>query len=242
MGPRETFSRLSSGILNIIRAADLYLLHIIADLRKEEVHEDLVKRLMNGEVVSGYNVYGGSYKEAEIGYLQEKGHLKEIGQQIILSTYVAIEFYLIEKFKEYLRIKLDKVNNGIVEKLLKRISFRSLDEIKENYSQYLDIHLQFFDFDIDTDEKSSFQPNSAWDALKTLSKARNELAHTGISSSYKVVTLLDVWFPFDFARRWVARFEGTFDRYVHHGSAKLLSEEYLAKVAATGGAVKQHTL
>ena len=237
MTPREAFGRLTSGIINIIRAADIYLLHILSDLRNEPVPVEVIKRLMSGNI-SGYNLIGGLYNEDELRHLQERGHLREIGQQVILSTYVAIEFYLIEKFKEYLTHKLASVDAHIAEKLLRRISFRNLDEIKDNYQQYLGIYLLFFDYEFSSDEKSSFHPPNSWAAIQMLSMARNELAHTGTSSSYRVVTLLDVWYPFDFVRGWVPRFERSFDDFVYHGSSKWLPKEYSAKVEAaqrTGG-------
>ncbi len=215
--PIEIFSMREKGILNIIRAADIYFIHIITKARNEEPYMNVVNAIINEKKISGFNVLGELYNDKEMKMLNEEEHVKHIGQQILLSSYAALEFYLIEKFKEYYRFILKEKNSSIVEGALKRFSFRSMEEIKKLYYEMLSIHLPSFDVRYDSHEKSAFQPKISWDAIILLAKARNEIAHQGETSSYKIVTLMDYWYPFDFIRRWVGGFDVNFDLLIYEG-------------------------
>ena len=63
-----------------------------------------------------------------------------------------------------------------------------------------------------------------------ISDARNEIAHTGKSSKYKIVTLMDSWYPFDFVRRWVACFDVNFDNLIFYNRETKLIKDYKVKL------------
>jgi len=107
------------GILNIIRAADIYAIHILAKLRETEPDRDLIGRILKGNKISGYNKRSIHYGKGELTQLQKGGHLKEVGQQIIVATYTAYESYLISKFKEYYSFHTSAVNPQIIQESLK---------------------------------------------------------------------------------------------------------------------------
>lgn len=231
MKAHNNFIRLESGILNIIRAADLYLIHVISKYRKEQPNKDLIEAIMSRNNISGFNVIGWTYQDNEFEYLEQHGHVREIGQQIILSTYSALESYLIDKFKEFIEFKLAGIDPKVSQNIIKQIYIRSIDDIKNNYFDYLEIHLPSYDIEFYSDEKSSFQAKDSWSAIILLTKARNEIAHKGVSENYKVTTLLDAWYPFDFVRNWVSFFDDAFDRVVYNNSTKYLPKSYLANLA-----------
>ena len=185
---------------------------------------------MNRNNISGFNVIGWMYREGELEFLEKYGHVREIGQQIILSTYSALECYLIDKFKEYFSFKFTDIDTNVRQKLLKQINSRSLEDIKNNYYDYLNIHLPSYDIEINSDEKSSFQPKDSWTALRLLSQTRNEIAHQGASKTYKVTSLLDAWYPFEFVREWVHSFDVKFDKLIYDNSTKYLPQSYLVRV------------
>jgi hypothetical protein len=97
----EIFEIQEQGILNIIRAADIYAIHILAKLRASEPDKDLIDRILKHNRISGYNISSIYYGKGELDLLQKGGHLKEVGQQVIVATYMALESYLISKFEEY---------------------------------------------------------------------------------------------------------------------------------------------
>ncbi len=227
----EVFNKLSDGIRNIIRAADIYALHIIAKMRGEPSKEDLIESLMEGHTTSSYALYGASYKDSEIEALKKEEHLKQIGQQILLAAYASLEIYLIEKFKEYYRDILKDRDNSFVENNLKRISFRSLDEIKNNYYELLNIHLPSFDIDYYTTDKCNFKPETTWDAMKLIEKARHDIAHSGESKNYHVVSLLDAYYPFEFVITWVQHFDTNFDSLIYEKQETSLIKEYKIRLA-----------
>jgi hypothetical protein len=143
-----------------------------------------------------------------------------------LATYTAVEIYLIEKFKEYYTYFLRDIPSGFVKNSIKRFSFRSLEEIKNHFFDVLNIHLPSFEIEYYTNDKSEFQPKDSWTALVLLAKARNEIAHTGQSTNYKIITPMDSWYPFDFVRRWVSLFDANFDLFIYQQSETSLIKEY----------------
>lgn len=225
---RKTFSVLSKGILNLIRSADLYQVHLLAKRAGEEPDKTLVKSIMGGNKISGLNFSSCFYKREDLDFLETSGQMKEIGQQILLATHTALELYLVDKFKEYYRYKTKGCDENIINESIKGFSFRSLDDIRKTYSKTLDIHLPSFDIEFFTDEKSTFQPKTSWEALILISRARNEIAHTGQTITLKINCLLDIWHPFEFARRWVEQFDPSADRYIYQGSDKWLKNHYLS--------------
>lgn len=229
----EIFRKLEKGILTIINAADIYCVHLIAKYRNGEVDKDLIDRLLISNRISGHALHSWSYKNKEIKALEESRVLKGIGQQIVLAACTALEFYLIEKFKEYYRYKLQAKNTTLVEKSIEKFYFRGLDDIRTYYWELLEIHLPSFDIEYHTAEKSSFHPKDSWDAIRTLSKARNEIAHYGESEVYNVITLLDAWYPFDFVRRWVILFDANFDSLIYKGYETNPIKKYKKKISKT---------
>ena len=227
----DTFHKLEKGILDIINAADIYCVHVIAKYRNCEADKDLINRLLMSNKISGHALHSWSYKDEEIKALEESGVLKGIGQQVVLAAYTALEFYLIEKFKEYYRYSLKAKNTTLVEKSIERFYFRGLEDIRTYYWELLIIHLPSFDIEYHTAGKSSFHPKDSWDAIWTLSKARNQIAHSGESEVYKVITLLDAWYPFDFVRRWVILFNANFDSLVYKGYETNPIKEYKTRLA-----------
>lgn len=227
----NTFHKLEEGIVGIIKTADIYTVHVIAKYRHEEPDKDLINRLLMSNKISGYALHSWSYTDKEIKALEENGLLKGIGQQIVLATYTALELYLIEKFKEYYRYKLKANNTTLVEKSIERFYFRGLEDIRTYYWELLEIHLPSFDIEYHTAEKSSFHPKDSWDAIRTLSEARNQIAHCGESAVYKVITLLDAWYPFDFVGRWVILFDANFDSLVYKGYETNPIKEYKKRLA-----------
>ncbi|MCX5701701.1 MAG: hypothetical protein NTW64_01820 [Candidatus Omnitrophica bacterium] len=227
----EIFNQLEKGILNIIKAADIYSLYILGSLRKELPSKDLIEDLIANPRVSLLAICGEAYKEEEIKILEQNEHLKKIGEQILLSSYTSYEIYMIEKFKEYYNNLLSDKDTEFIENSLQKLSFRSLKEIKNNYYDFLNIDLPSFEIDISTTEKCNFKPKNTWDALNLISKARNEIAHTGESKIYKIVTLVDSWDPFDFIRMWVNLFDVNFDLLIYEKRTTRLVGEYKARLA-----------
>lgn len=213
----NTFHKLEKGILGIINAADIYTVHVIAKYRNSEADKDLINMLLTANKISGYALHCWSYTDEELKAFEENGRIKGIGQQIVLASYTALEFYLIEKFKEYYRHTMKDKDIAFIENSLDRFSFRSLNEIKKHYWDLFSIHLPSFDVEYHSAEKSSFHPKDSWEAIRLISDARNEIAHAGESVAYKIVTLVDAWYPFDFTRRWVDLFDANFDFLIYKG-------------------------
>lgn len=227
----DVFYSLEKGILNIIRAADVYGLHLLGYIRKKEPPIDTIEKILQGNVISGLNMFDWEYSDVEMKLLEENGHFRAIGQQVIMASYIALELYLVHKFEEYYRFILKDKSEILIRNSIKRFSRRSLDEIKKLYIDLLDIHLPSFEIEFFSTEKSSFQPKTSWDAIVLLSTARNEIAHQGETTSYKITTLMDSWYPFDFSRRWVDLFDANFDILIYKGWETSLIKEYRQRVS-----------
>jgi hypothetical protein len=233
----EAFSEQEKGILNIIRAADVYALYVLANIRNQEPEKDVINEIIKSNKISGLNLFGWAYKGEEIKILEKNKHLQQIGQQILLATYTAFEIYLIEKFKEYYKYLMNNKDDDFVDKTIKKFSFRSLKEIKSNYFDLLKIYLPSYDIDYESDDNSTFQPKTSWEAITLISLARNEIAHKGYSEKYKIITLMDSWYPFDFVRRWVNSFDANFDTLIYEKHETGRIREYkkgLNKISKNG--------
>jgi len=214
----EAFYIHEKGILNIIRAADIYAICLLAKIRAVDPDIEQIAGILEGNKITGYNLMSIYYTDHELVQLKQKGHFKEIGEQIILQTYTMLESYLKSKFYEY---------NYFINGNLKKFHFRDLKEFKAKYKEVLDIHLPSFDFDyFFPDGKCSFQPKGSWETIKILAKARNEIAHEGTSNSYTVTTLMDSWYPFDFTRRWIVSFDANFNSFIYDKFETSLIKEY----------------
>ncbi|MBF8302523.1 MAG: hypothetical protein HW396_804 [Candidatus Dadabacteria bacterium] len=152
----ERFNKLDEGILQTIRSADVYALHIIANLRGQEVDKNLIKTIITSNKISLLTLFSCAYNDQERKLLEKHTQLRNIGSQILLATYTAFELYLIEKFKEYYRHFHKSVKSNVVEASLEEFSYRSLEDIKKIYKNILGIYLAQFEMDeIFIDDKSS---------------------------------------------------------------------------------------
>jgi len=229
----EIFERQKNGVINIIRAADVFAHYIIADLRQEEPDKEIIWRIVKEKALSGLNLLGFAYRQGEIDLLEKRGELKEIIHQVIIATYGIFEIYLIEKFAEYYRHYAKSDNSDLIDISLKKIKIRSLDEIKDNFYDFFKIHVPSFEIDYFSDNKSNFQPTTSWAAIKQIEKARNEIVHQGKTMQYKAATLMDAWYPFEFICRWVGLFNVNFDALVYEGRRYGLIQEYEERLKNT---------
>lgn len=213
--PRKVFQSQDQGILNIIRAADIYTIHLLAKMRGADPDKELIMNILQGNKVSGYNLMSVSYQEKEFLQLQKDGHLREIGQQILVATHTALETYMISKFEEYYYYLMKDADEKIVKASLGKIRFRSLIDLKKNYMDFLDIHLPSFDVEYFTSDKCVFKPKDSWAAINLIDTARHEIVHQGYSNTYVISTLMDSWYPFEFCRRWVTLFDANFDSLIY---------------------------
>ena len=226
----EAFNIQEKGILNIIRAADIYAICLLAKFRGVDPNMEQITSILEGNRITSYNLMSMHYSKDEFIQLKEKGHFREICQQIIFQTYTMLESYLILKFKEYYFYLTSKTTHKIINESLKMFNFRSLTDLKRNYNDILDIHLPSYDFDyFYSDDKCSFKPKDSWEAINIIAKARNEIAHQGISSSYIANTLMDSWYPFDFIRRWIGSFDVNFNMLIYENRETGLIKEYKLK-------------
>jgi hypothetical protein len=212
----EAFKKQEENILLLLKAADLYIQYVISAMRGVEPDYKLIKKIVTENGISTLN-YSWRFYLSEVEYEKLKcdGKTRKICEEIVLSVYTAIEQYLISKFKEYLKHILSTNSDHIYSAVEKRISYRSLDQIKANYCDYLNIHLPSFEPEIGGFVESWFQPHSSWEGLTMLSKARNEIAHEGKCSTYGIFYLVDAYAPLDFATRWVKLFDANFNSAIY---------------------------
>lgn len=211
----DKFHKLEQGILGIVRAADVYALHTMAKIRNEEPDMDAIKSIMSGRKISGLNIFGEQYKKNELELLERDGHFAEIGQQIIVTTHTALESYLALKFREYYKFLSSGCSELPVDETLKQFNFRGLEDFKKAYKKFFGIHIPSFDIDYHTSDGCSFQPKDSWEALELIHRARNDIVHKGTPLNYQVSTLMDSWYPFEFARDWVSLFDVNFDSFIY---------------------------
>ena len=216
---------------------DVYFICLMSALRGEEIPRDNIYKIINRPVISGFNLFEQLYKEDDYEYLKKNEKVRYAGQQIILSTYTAIETYFVGKFSEYFRFKLINSDTSITERLLKNISPRSLKDIKKNYSEYLNIQLPCFDVDYFSQTKCNFHPEDSWTGLLLIANARNDVAHKGSTEMYMTTTPMDCWYPFEFVRNYVRHFEANFDDYFYAGRKTRLIKLYEEKVNQRKGSL-----
>lgn len=232
----DLFGELENGILHSIKAAEIYALHVGSIYGGRELNQSLIRGIITDKVMSGIRVLSISYGQVEKEEIVQKGYLVNIGNQILLATYTALEVYLINKFKEYTHHKA-KGNKELNERLLDNLSFRSLAEIRRLYKEILEIYLLQFEIDnsVSFDEHSSFKPKNTWDGITTIEKARHEIAHEGRAKTYEIHILPDVWDAFEFVRRWVMLFDANFDALIYEGRSSRLIREYKKRVTQIKG-------
>ena len=212
----DKFHDLDQGVLGIIRAADVYAIHVMSMIKDEEPALDSIKSILGGNRMSGWNL-GGPYSEADLSALEEKGHFKEIGQQIIVATHTALESYLILKFQEYYRHLFSGCNVSAIDISLNKFNLRCLNDFKENYVKLFGIHLPSFEFEFATEARCNFQPNDCWEAIRIIDESRHDIVHKGALVNYKIISQMDSWYPFEFVRLWVQSFEACFNAFIYEG-------------------------
>jgi hypothetical protein len=211
----ETFEKLEKGILNIIRAADIYAIYILHRMRQQPVPHQSIDVILKGNGISVLNLLGTLYTADDLRELLEKGHVQEIAQQILVATHTAFEVYLKAKFDEYYRFRWNEQFPDETGS-----TFRSIQCAKKSYRKFFRIHLNLFEIhSYFSTPGCNFQPKSSWQAITMIDKARIEIVHRGISEKYKMNTVMDSWYPFDFTRRWVTLFDANFDAYIYEGHA-----------------------
>lgn len=231
----EKFHELEQGVLGIVRASDVYAVHVMAKIRGVDVDMEVINSILSGQKISGLNLVGAAYAKDELKRLDEEGHFTEIGQQIIVASHTALESYLILKFREYYRHLSSGGNEEIVDETLSRLNFRCLNDFKDAYKKFFKIHLPFFDVDYLSSEGCVFKPKNSWEALTLIYKVRNDIVHKGASVDYKVTSLMDSWYPFEFVRRWVSGFDVNFDNYIYHKTETKLYREHKERAIRNGG-------
>ncbi len=139
------FKELEQGILQTIKAADIYAIHLTAIHRNSKPNQNQITDIITNNKISGLTLLSMFYTKSEKIAFQTNGHLVNIGNQIMLATYTALEFYLINKFKEYFQYYLKDANKSNSESILGKLSFRSLDNIRDLYRDLLGIYLPQFE-------------------------------------------------------------------------------------------------
>jgi hypothetical protein len=233
----EAFTKQEENILHLLRAADVYTQHVISNMRQKPVNQELISKIVNDGCLSTLNYSWRFFlSESEYDQLREEGQTKKICEEIVLSVYTAVEQYLISKFREYLKHSLGTQSDTMFAAVCKRVSFRNLDQIKENYEDYFSIHLPSFEPEQRGFEESWFQPKSSWEGITMLSRARNEIAHDGTSKSYDIFYLIDAYSPLHFSTRWVSLFDANFDSMIYDNqkfSIVRKHDEQYAKIKKT---------
>jgi len=223
----DAFRNQEENIQHLLRAADVYTQHVIAAMRKKSVDLVLISKIVETGGLSTLNYSWRFYlTQDEYNQLRQNGQTKKICEEIVLAIYTAVEYYLINKFKEYLHHSLSAQPSRVLEAVEKRISFRSLEQIKDNYRDYFAIHLPSFEPKEGGFEESWFKPKSAWEGITMLSEARNEIAHEGTSKSYEIFYLIDAYAPLHFSTRWVALFDCNFDSMLYENRRSSLVKEH----------------
>lgn len=223
----EAFKKQEENIRHLLRAADVYTQHVIASMRNSSVDNELISKIVNEGSLSTLNYSWRFFlSNQEYEKLRTEGQTKKICEEIVLSVYTAVEQYLISKFKEYLAHSLSSQPERVYLAVEKRISYRSLNQIKDNYRDYLDIHLPSFEPEQGGFEESWFQPRTSWEGITILSDARNEIAHEGTSKTFDIFYLIDAYAPLHFATRWVSLFNVNFDSMMYEGKKYRFVKEH----------------
>jgi hypothetical protein len=218
--PRHLFEINCGSILSLIRCADIYGLHAISLFRGESPDLPLIQKIIKEKEVSlQAHSWQWIMQRKEYDKFDNDGHLRSICEHIVFSSYVAVESYLMGKFKEYFDHMYKAPDQERQNLLLKRISLRSLKELDEQFRKYLRINLSAFNHpQVSTyAEAEWFNPASSWQGLKQLEKCRNQLAHSGKMNSAKLVVLVDAMSVFQFCRCYVMLFDANYDSYVYQG-------------------------
>lgn len=162
----DTFCKLEKGVLKLLKAADIYAMHMVSHYQKTEIDKKLIYNIIFENKMSGLNLFGWEYQDNILNDLKVSEHLTQICQQIVLATYTILEVYLIEKFKEYYAYRMNGMDESFIQGNLKRYLFRSLKEVGKHYYEILGIHIPSFELErYFSDNSSHFKPANSWEAL-----------------------------------------------------------------------------
>lgn len=160
----QAFLKNVGSIKSLVRCADVYGLHALANARGEPVNNDVIQEIISQKGLSplafSWQFLMTSEEYAEFG---KRGHLRSICEHIIFASYVALEAYLIAKFSEYFTRKYSSIEAAQRVAILKKIKPRCLDEIKKHYVEFLEIRLAQFEPEPGVYEEAPwFHPDSSW--------------------------------------------------------------------------------
>lgn len=215
-----TFERRLERIRSLIRCADVYCLHALAQLRDEQPDLSLIEKIIREGVHSALNWSTGLFmtREEEKVFIEE-GPLKAICDQIVFASYVAIEDFLVAKFKEYYAHKLSILISDIDDYLDRNnIYINGLENIAKRYIKLLDFNIREFDHPQVAvhAEAKWFQPDTCWDGVKKLSMFRNGIAHAKYESRAGPNMLVDAHSVVEFCRRYAVLFDYYYDAKCYH--------------------------
>ncbi|WP_448548880.1 hypothetical protein [Thalassotalea fusca] len=201
------FEKHYKSIQDLIRTADIYTIHAFAKLKGTEADLELINNIMNDHNCHStlVNAWYFHMSKEENDLLRQDPHIKTICEQIVTSSFVSVEYYLVNRFKELIHKKV--TNKNIANSVCKLSNGTSLQKLHEKYKNFLDIDLSKFEQDVCLFENNWFNPDNCWQALNMMSKVRNEVAHTGSSNTYQITYLLDAYSPYHFIWRWVGLFD-----------------------------------
>ncbi|MBU3005379.1 hypothetical protein [Paraglaciecola arctica] len=207
MNPEQIFNKHQDSLMNLLRAADVYALLKIDDLRGTDEEIKTAKEVI-AKSGSSHLIHSKHFflSKDEQNLFEKDEYVSGVCQHVVQSCYTAIENYLTNFFIIQLKLKLN--DETMSEAILKNISFRSLDWIKKHYKTFLGINLASFNHnDISTYEESWFHPRDEWNGLTILSQVRNEIAHEGYCKSYSIHYPVDAYAVIHFIKRWVMFFD-----------------------------------
>jgi hypothetical protein len=75
----RVFAQQEKGLLRLFRAADIYTIHVMAELSGTPPDEAQIAAIMSGRGLSGYAMLGMTYTPEQQLALEEKGDLREVG-------------------------------------------------------------------------------------------------------------------------------------------------------------------
>lgn len=231
------FQKNMASTTSLVRCADIYGIHALANLRGEAPNVELINKIIATDGLStltwSWALFMTNEERSKFG---EHGHLRAVCEHIVFASYVAVESYLIGKFREYFTHKYSSMNKDQQDSILKKISLRSLDEIKRQYADILHVNIAHFEPTVGIFEEAPwFHPPSCWKGLKILEECRNSLAHCGEMKNARLVVLVDAWSVREFCREWVEYFESHFDDLIFHNRAS----EYSALCVPKNGSNKR---
>lgn len=222
----DRFQELETGIRALVRAADIYALHVMSKIRSQAVNLKEIEAILTDNKMSYLNLVGNVYTKKELKLIESEGHFKEIGQQIIVATHTALESYLNLKFKEYYQFIMSGSDKEILEKTINEFRFSRISDYTKKYNEYFSIYLPAFEIDFHSSKGCNFSPKDCWTAINLIDQSRHDIVHKGFLVNYKITSLMDSWYPFEFVQRWVYSFDITFDKYIYENKRSSLYLDY----------------